>query len=743
MRLWFTVVLSDDDERSRVAGDCSADGAIPLRHRRRQFFHQCLSIWIAAGASTQRRARAAVEPDLSPPPTGTPLGIWLVIDPQGTVTLLSNSVEMGQGVTTVFPMLVAEELDVPLSAMRVRIAPPDERYLNPHFGRQLTGESASVRGMWEPLRIAGAQARARLVAAAAGRWATAAEALTTSDGFVVHPDGRRLAYGSLVVAAAELPEPSQVTLKPRGQWRLIGQPTPRLDARIKVDGSAVFGMDVRLPGMLHASIRMGPVLDSRVATIDATAARAAPGVVAVVFTGDGVAVVADTWWRAEQACKRLDIVWDEGPSAGIGTEDVRAKYRDALTTGQPILNDTPDGDVERALAEAASVHAVEYWSHHLHHATMEPMNFTAHWQDGRLRLIGPTQYPDSAQYAIVRELKLKAEQVGVETTFMGCGFGRRIENDVVLQAARIAMAVPGRPVQLLWSREQDMTHGFHRPIALNSIRVGLDRDGWPVAYDWIISSQSIKSRIWRNDPKKRDGTMFEYCRPPYAIAHRRFRALHTDAGVRVGFMRSVSHAFNVFANECLIDELAQMAGKDPLDYRLALLDPASTYVRVLNAVADKARWRDPPPAGRFRGLALMYGYDSVLAMVSEVSVEGGRVRVHRVTCAADIGTVVNPLNVPAQIESSVIFGLGACLMQEITVSGGRVQQRNFDSYPIPRMTDVPPIDSVLLASDRDPAGIAEPGTPLVQAATANAVSAALGRRIRQMPMTPERLARSG
>jgi len=710
---------------------------------RRAFLHQCLAIWVAATASPPRGAHAAIEPDISPRPTGTPLGIWLCIDPSGTVTLLCNHAEMGQGVTTALPMLVAEELDVPLWAMRVRIAPPDERYLNPHFGRQLTGESASVRGMWEPLRAAGAQARARLVAAAARRWDVPEETLTTRDGFVHAPAGRRLGYGSLVADAARLPEPAQVTLKPRDQWRIIGRPTPRLDATIKVDGSAIFGMDVRLPDMLHASIRMGPVLDSRVEAFDATAARTAPGVVTVVSTDDGVAVIADRWWRAEQACKRLDITWREGASASVGSAELRARFRAALADGEPILNDAPEGDVERALAEAARVHAVEYWSHSLAHATMEPMNFTAHWHDGQMRLIGPTQYPDSAQYAVARALKLRPEQISVETTYIGCGFGRRVETDVEVQAAKIALAVPGRPVQLLWSREQDMTHGFYRPVAVNAIRVGLDGDGWPTAYDWLLSSQSIKTRIWRNDPKRRDGTMFEYCRPPYAIANRRFRAVHTDAGLRVGFMRSVSHAFNVFANECLLDELAQLAGKDPLDYRLALLDPTSVYARVLRAVAEKAGWQDPAPEGRARGLAMMYGYDSVLAMVSEVSVHDGRVRVHRVTCAADIGTVVNPLNVPAQIESSVIFGLGACLTQEITFERGRVQQRNFDDYRVPRMTDIPAIDIELLDSERDPGGIGEPATALIQAATANAVSAALKRRIRELPMTPERLARVG
>jgi isoquinoline 1-oxidoreductase subunit beta len=695
----------------------------------------------AARSARSAETSGALNADISGLPTAQDIaiGAWVRISRSGAITLLCNHAEMGQGVTTALAMLLAEELEVPLASVKVRIAPPAAQYMNPRFNRQLTGESASVRGMYGPLREAGAQVRDRLLRAAALHWRVGIETLKASNGRIRAMDGREIGYGSLAQVAARL-RAEKVPLKTAADWKIVGKKIARLDTAAKVNGSAVFGIDVHIPGMVYAAIRMGPVLGSTVKSFEGQAALAKKGVLAVLSTGDGVAVVASTWWVAHRACELLQIEWNDGAGAVQSSTSLRHTFAKAITQGTPILAQDALGNVKDGMASARRVQQMEFWSHSLAHATMEPMNFSAHWNGKLMRLVGPTQYPDSAQAAVAAALSLPAQKISVETTYIGCGLGRRVETDVEVQAAKISYALK-RPVKLLWSREEDMTHGFYRPIAVNRLQVGCDRQGWPVALDWMISSQSIKTRIWGWDPQRLDGTMVEYCDPPYRIANTRFQAVHTDAGLRVGFMRSVSHAFNVFANEGMIDELAKQAGRDPLDYRLALVDKGSRFEKVLNAVADLSAWRSATEAGRARGLALIYGYGSVLAMVSEVSVLDFGVVVHRVSCAADVGQVINAAGIAPQIESSVVFGLGAALMQEITFEKGQVQQRNLDSYRLPRMRDMPKIDSVILDSTGSPGGIGEPGAALVQAATANAVSTALKRRVNRLPMTPENLKR--
>lgn len=688
----------------------------------------------AAGAlgGSFRQVHAELEPDLSAPlDDAIELDSWIHIARGGTVTVLCNHAEMGQGITTALPMLIAEELEVPLEAIRVRIAPPAQRYWNPRFDRQLTGESASVRGMHVVWRQAGAQARDRLLRAAAARLGVDQASLNARDGAIHAADGRSASYGALAADAARLPA-REVELKPREAFRLIGKPQPRLDTPAKINGSAVFGIDTVMPDMMHAAIRMAPQLDAPVRRFDARAARKMPGVLDVISIGDAVAVLAQGWWQAERAADKLTIDWGPSPNAGRSNDSIARAYLNALRDGKPIVSDS-SGDLPGAMKAAARVHRAQFWSHPLAHATLEPMNFTAHWDGLQLKLIGPTQFPDRAQWAVAKALQLAPEQISVATTFIGCGLGRRVETDVEVQAAKIAYAV-GKPVKLIWSREQDLTHDYYRPIALNSVEVGLDRDGWPIALDWTISSESIKARIWDWDPRRLDGTMVEYSKPPYRIANARFRAIHTPAGIRVGFMRSVSHAFNVFTNEALIDELALISGRDPLDYRLALLADGSRHKAVLNRVAELGQWRDSVPSGRSRGIALMHGYGSVLAMISEVSVSGSNVTLHRVSCAVDVGQAINPAGVFAQIESSVVFGMGACLMQKITFQDGRVAERNFDRYRLPRITDQPRIDVVLVESSAPPGGIGEPGAALIQASIVNAVSAAIGKRIRRLPI---------
>jgi isoquinoline 1-oxidoreductase subunit beta len=665
------------------------------------------------------------------------IGAWILIARSGAITLLCNQAEMGQGVSTALAILLAEELEVALSSVQVRMAPPATQYNNPRLSRQLTGESASVRGMYTPLREAGAQVRDRLLRAAAQHWHLEAGDLIAKDGMVRTSGGRSLSYGALALAASRLPA-RQVPLKAPATWVLIGQKVPRIDTASKVNGSAIYGIDVRLPGLLHAAIRMGPVLGAKVRRFNDRVARARPGVIDIVSTEDGVAAIANNWWIAHLACALLEIEWDNGESASQSSTGQRETFSNALTKGQPLMAGDPLGNVDEAMRSAHRVQTMEFWSHSLAHATMEPMNFTAHWDGRHMRLIGPTQYPQSAQAAVAAALSIPVQDISVQTTYLGCGFGRRVETDVEVQAAKISFALK-RPVKLLWSREEDMTHGFYRPVAVNRMQIATDRQGLPVALDWMISSQSIKSRIWGWDPKRLDGTMVEYCDPPYRIANTRFRAVHSDAKLRVGFMRSVSHAFNVFANEGMIDELAKQAGRDSLDYRLGLVDPGSRYERVLKALATLSAWHTPTALGRTRGMALMYGYGSVLAMVCEVSLTKLQVQVHRVCCALDAGQVVNAAGIVPQIESSVVFGLGAALMQEITFERGQVRERNFDTYPLPTIRDMPKVEVEVLHSAAHPGGIGEPGAALVQAATANAVSAALNRRVQRLPMTSQNL----
>ena len=668
---------------------------------------------------------------------------WIRISDDNTITLLSNHSEMGQGVYTALPMLLAEELSVDLKQVKIEIAPPGKAYINPILGGQLTGGSASVRGMHIILRTAGAQVREMLVSAAAAKWGVDASRLTAANGVVSGPGGKRATYGQLAEAASRLPVPENVRLKDAKDFRIVGKSIKRLDTPSKVNGSAVFGIDVKLPGMVYAAIQMCPVVGGSVKSFDGTAAKTQPGVIDVVPTGDGVAVVADSWWRARKARDLLKIEWDEGPSAKVSTASLRNTFLKALDTGTPIPAGKPVGDVDAALQKAAKVFRADYWSHSLAHATLEPQNFTAYYKDGKLRLIGPTQNQGAAQAVLAMVLQMKPEDITVETTFLGGGFGRRLELDFIIQAALISKAL-SRPVKLIWTREDDTTHDFYRPIAINRFEIGLDEKGMPTAWKFKLSSQSVTMRFFQwKDPNQYDPFMAEYAITAYNLPNAKYDIYNTDAGMRVGFWRAVSHPINTFANEGVIDELAALAGKDPVAYRLSLLEGKARHTHVLEVAARKSGWDTPVPAGRTRGVALMEGYEGVHALVSEISLLGGVVKVHKVTVVSDIGMLVNPDIAKAQIQSSVAFGLGAALMQEITFENGRAQQRNFDSYPLLRMNEHPPlIDITLVESAASPAGIGEPIAAVVQAATANAVSTALGKRIRKLPMTPEAISKA-
>ncbi|PHM20645.1 MAG: aldehyde oxidase [Curvibacter sp. PD_MW3] len=661
---------------------------------------------------------------------------WVHIADNNTITLISARSEMGQGVYTSMPMLIAEELNVDIKQIKVAIAPPAAVYVNALLGAQITGGSTSVRDGWEKLRVGGAQVREMLISAAADKWKVDRSTLRAENGMVLGPKGKKASYGSLAAAAAKLPVPEKVALKDPKDFKIVGQRVKRLDTPAKVNGTAEFGIDVKLPGMVYASIEQCPVIGGKVKSFDASKAKGMPGVLDVVQVNDGVAVVASSYWQAQKARKAVSVQWDEGPGAALDHNTVLASTRAAADSGKVLPIGKPVGNVAEAMKGAAKVVKAEYISPMQAHAPLEPMNFTAHYKDGKILLVGPTQFQQGAHGAVAGVLGIKPEDVTLKTTFLGGGFGRRLELDFIVQAAQISKAV-GKPVKLLWSREDDMTHDFYRPLGLNQVQAGLDAQGMPVALQFKVTSQSVTQRAFGLPKDTLDPFMAEAAVAAYEIPNTQHDLVIHDSGMRVGYWRAVSHNMNAFANESFMDELALAAGKDPYQYRLALLKNKPRFANVLKLAAEKAGWGQPLPAGRARGIALMEGYDTYMAQVAEVSVKDGQVTVHRVTVAADLGRMVNPDTVEAQIQSSIAFGMSSALMQEITLDKGRVLQTNYNNYPMVRMHEVPIIDIVLVESSEKPGGIGEPATALVVPAIANAVAAATGKRVRKLPLSPE------
>lgn len=660
---------------------------------------------------------------------------WVHIADDNTITLISARSEMGQGVYTSMPMLIAEELGVDIRKVKVEIAPVGEVYTNALLGGQLTGGSTSVRDGWEKLRVAGAQVRTMLITAAAQKWNVDAATLKAGDGKVTGPGGRKATYGELADAASKLPVPKDVILKDPKDFKIIGKPTKRLDTPRKVNGTAVFGIDVKLPGMVYASLEQCPVIGGKVVSFDASKAKAMPGVIDVVQIRDGVAVVADSYWHAKKAREAVTVTWDEGAGAAIDNASMMEGIRNAKDAPTPIKK---TGDAGAAMKNAAKTMQAEYWSPLLAHATMEPQNFTADYKDGKCLVIGPAQFQQGTQSNVAAAVGLKPEDVTVKTTFLGGGFGRRLEYDFAVQAAQISKAV-GKPVKLLWSREDDTTHDFYRPMAFHRMAAGLDASGKPVALTFQLTSQSVTQRAFGLPKGALDPFMAEAAVVGYDIPNMTQELIEHDSGLRVGYWRSVSHALNAFANESFIDELAAAAGKDPYQYRLALLDKQPRFANVLKIAATKAGWGKPLAKGRNRGIALMEGYDTYMAQVAEISVKDNEITVHKMWVAADLGRMINPDTVEAQIESSIAFGLSSVLGSEITLDKGRVQQTNFHDYPVIRMSQMPRIDVTLVKSTEKPGGIGEPATALVGPAVANALFAATGKRVRKIPLSPDNI----
>lgn len=664
---------------------------------------------------------------------------WVHIADNNVITLLSARSEMGQGVYTSMPMLIAEELHVDISQIKVAAAPPGAVYVNALLGAQITGGSTSVRDGWLKLRVAGAQVREMLITAAAARWAVDRDLIRADKGMVYGPKGLKSTYGELAEAAARMPVPEKPPMKDPKDFKIVGKRTKRVDTPAKVNGTAEFGIDVKLPGMVYASLAQCPVIGGKVKSFDGAKAKASAGVIDVVQINDGVAVVANSWWQAKKARDLLSIQWDEGAGAALSDASVIDGTRQALKTGKVLEITKPQGDVAAALKGAAKVVEAEYIIPMQAHAPLEPMNFTAHVQGNKALLIGPTQFQQGAQGAVAGALGFKPEDVTLQTTFLGGGFGRRLELDFIVQAAQISKAV-NKPVKLLWTREDDMTHDFYRPVGVNQLKAGLDASGKPVALHFKVASQSVTQRAFGLPKDTMDPFMAEAAVAGYNIANTQHDLVIHDTGIRVGYWRAVSHNMNAFANESFMDELAKAAGKDPYDYRMSLLAGKPRFAHVLKLAADKAGWGKPLAKGRALGIALMEGYDTYMAQVAEVSLnDSGEVHVHRVTVAADMGHMVNPDTVEAQLQSSIIFGMGAALKHQITMTAGRVQETNYHNFQPVRMNEAPKIDIVLVKSTEKPGGIGEPATAVVAPAIANAVAKLTGKRVRRLPITAEAL----
>jgi isoquinoline 1-oxidoreductase beta subunit len=663
---------------------------------------------------------------------------WLRIGTDNSVTFFCDRAEMGQGVYTALPMLVAEELGVSLARIKVEFAPPGDQYINNMIGGQITGGSTSVRDAWEKLRKAGATARHLLVSAAAEEWGVDARNCKVADGVILSPKFKKLTFGEVAEAAAKLPVPKDVPLKPASKFTLIGKAQKRKDTPAKVDGSAIFGIDVKLPGMLYAALAQPPALGGSVKTFNDEKARAMPGVTAVVLTSSGVAVVADSWWRARKARDVLKIEWDAGPNAALNDPKISQMLRKgAAGPGRVARN---DGDAAGAIKGAARVVRADYELPLLAHATLEPQNCTADVRADGADIYVPTQVPQIAQATAAKAAGLDPKQVQVHTTFLGGGFGRRLEVDFIPAAVEASKAVK-KPVKLIWTREDDMTHDAYRPPAFDQATGAFDEKGRLIAWNLHLTGPSITARMFPTAVEKAvDPFAVEAAANyPYDVPNVHVDFQQQEIGIDVGYWRSVSHALNCFVAESFMDELAVSARKNSYEFRRALLEKQPRFLKVMDLVVKESRF-GYPRRGTFHGLAVMEGYGTYMAQVAEISVDGGKVRVHRVYCAADCGQQVNPDTVIAQIESSVVFGLSALMWGEINIQNGRVKQSNFHDYRVARMTDAPRIDSYVVESGEAPGGIGEPATALVAPAVCNAVYTATGRRLRSLPLSRHKLA---
>jgi isoquinoline 1-oxidoreductase beta subunit len=670
----------------------------------------------------------------------TEVNAWIVIHPDDRVVIRIARSEMGQGTFTALAQLVAEELDCDWVKVSAEFASPNENLRrNRVWGSMSTGGSMGVRSSQDYVRRAGAGARALLVAAAAARWGVPASECAAEKGVVTHkPSGRKLRYGELAAAAAKLTPPKDVKLRAPKDWKIAGKPLHRLDIPDKVLGKPVFGTDVALPGLLHASIAQCPVFGGSVKKVDAAEAMKMRGVKKVVREKDFVAVVADSWWRADEALNKLKIEWDEAGHGGIDSAAIAAMLREGLAAAN-LPRAREMGNASAALAAAAKVVEAEYASPYLNHATLEPQTCTAWFKaGGTLEVWTSTQDGEASLHMAAETAGLPPEKVEVHKMMLGGGFGRRgAPQDFVRQGVLIAKSLPGTPVKLMWSREEDMQHGFYRPASMVRMKAGLDAKGNLVAMHTKIACPSILEtllpRLLGQGGIDFTAVRFfsDFC---YAVPNQLVEYAKRNGHVPVGFWRAPGQQ-NGFYRECFIDELAHAAGRDPVDYRLAMLPAGDKNRLVLEAVAKAANWGGPLPAGVHRGVAVADGFGSYTAMVAEVSVNGeGALKVHRIVVAIDSGHVVNPDTCAAQAESNVVYGLGTILYQENTVKNGRVVETNFRNFRLPQIAEMPKVETVLVPTGGFWGGHGEPAILPLAPAVCNALFAATGKRIRSLPL---------
>ena len=665
---------------------------------------------------------------------------FIRIDRSGVVTLIVHKVEMGQGTFTSIPMLLAEELEIDLNNVKLEQAPADNSlYADPLLGGQVTGGSTSIRGAWKPLREAGATARVMLITAAARQWKVDPATCTASKGVVTHTaTGRTAGYGQLVEAAARLPVPKQVELKPSSEFELIGKPIKRLDSPDKTNGRAQFGIDVRLPNMSVAAVALSPVPGGRLHSIDEQKALTIKGVRQVLRLDHAVAVLADHMAAARLGLSAVAPTWSDGPNATVTTQSIVASMAEASRKQGAIARN--DGNAQSTIDKAAKKVEAVYEMPFLAHATMEPVNCTVDLRGDTCEIWVGTQVPALAQGVAAKISGLPLDKVRVHNHYIGGGFGRRLEVDFVALAVEFAKQAKG-PLKFIYTREEDIQHDMYRPYYLDRIAAGLDANGTPVAWSHRITGSSIMARfapaavVNGIDSDAVEGAKDQ----PYKIPNVRVEYVRHEPPIATAFWRGVGATHNVFVVESFIDELAATAKSDPLEYRRALLRHSPRMLAVLNLAAEKAGWSQPLPkisSERLgRGIAVQFAFGSYMSQVSEVAVSStGEVHVRRVVCAVDCGQVINPDTVVAQIESGIVFGLSAALWNEITVDKGRVQQSNFSDYRVMRMREAPRIEVHIIKSTDSPGGIGEPGTSAAAPSLTNAIFAATGARIRKLPV---------
>ena len=731
---------------------------------RRQFlqvsFAAGVGLTVASLAGPMRPARAG---DASSSPQAQPgaLNAWVRVSPQNRVTVMIHHSEMGQGIITGLCLIVAEELEVPWSQVDFAMAPVAPVYRNPAFGVMGTGGSTSIRTSWQPLRLAAAGARELLRAAAAQAWQAPLEQCAARQGHIWHQDGRSLAYGQLLASAATQPAPENPPLKDPASFTLLGKGAPRLDLPDKVEGKAVFGVDVRLPGQLFATVVHPPTIGGGLKSLDPGPAAAMPGVRKILPVSSGVAVVAQHMGQALRAAGQLKVTWEPGPLAGLSSDVISRRFLAQLNQEGEVVGEK--GDVAAALKQGAKLLEAVYELPYQAHLCPEPMNCTAWVTDKGCQVWVPTQGQDAAREEAARVSGHAPEKVKVYTTYLGGGFGRRYLPDQVTEAVELSAKL-GAPVQVMWSREDDVRGDYFRPAFVNLVRAALDQDGLPLAWlhravgpgegdgivnysapamipTWLpgpVRRKVAQGAAWLVNRSRRNESAMSGATPlPYAIPHQRVEFIWDDPGVPVGAWRSVGDSRNAFVVECFLDEIAAAGGRDPVELRRKLLASSPRHLGVLDLAAQKAGWGSPLPAGKGRGVAVHAFHGTPAAMVAEVEVSpGGPVRVRRVVCAVDCGRALNPSQVQAQMVSGIVFGLSATLKSSVTLDKGQVQQSNFSDFPILAMDEMPQVEVHLAPSQEPPIGVGEVGVPPIAPAVANAIFAASGRRVRKLPVLP-------